>query len=600
MDSSDNHYKTSLDTEGSNPAAVKQPLPGLAEVEYDEFGFIKGYVCPSCGSPIKEAYVDDAGTRWFKCTHCGSYSSKPKPMERLQFERELTEAKRPITLKELNEVLATTVKRDEPAKSLAFLGMLLAQTEEDQYNIAFQAESSTGKSYIPLELVEYFPEEEKRIYGGASPTSFFHEVGVWDKERRVIRVDLAHKILIFLDQPHWMLMEKLRPLLSHDRKILTYKITDKREKAGLRTKTVELIGYPSVVFCTAKPTQEEQEKTRLWLLSPETSQEKLRESLWLIAKKECNREAFRQWLEQDPKRRWLKRRVGLIRASGIRNVVIPNEEQIFKRYLNGRSSLKPRDQRDFPRLLRIIKGLALLNCFHRKEVSPGTIEASREDIEEAFKLYRMIAPSNELGLSPETYEIYVQVIVPLASENHGISRKEIQKRYYEVFYRPLQDHRLRQQILPSLESAGLIRQEPNPDNKREILIYPTVPLTISSMKMEAPEPPGRLVNHKYSEQNSGVRQKPSLEPSKDIECTDVVSISAAQSLSATHKMEKPALADVVSRLRAEFNHLTEEEWLQRMVMLGLTREEACSLFEKLKGEALFWHDEDGRTVWSWA
>jgi hypothetical protein len=65
-------------------------------------------------------------------------------------------------------------------------------------------------------------------------------------------------------------------------------------------------------------------------------------------------------------------------------------------------------------------------------------------------------------------------------------------------------------------------------------------------------------------------------------------------------MEKPALADVVSRLRAEFNHLTEEEWLQRMVMLGLTREEACSLFEKLKGEALFWHDEDGRTVWSWA
>ncbi|MEM3462402.1 MAG: hypothetical protein QXJ15_01875 [Candidatus Bathyarchaeia archaeon] len=46
-------------------------------------------------------------------------------------------------------------------------------------------------------------------------------------------VDLEHKILVFLHQPHWMLMEKLRPLLSHDRRSLRYSITDKMEKAGL-------------------------------------------------------------------------------------------------------------------------------------------------------------------------------------------------------------------------------------------------------------------------------------------------------------------------------------------------------------------------------
>lgn len=599
MEMEKNHYKNSVDSAGSNPAAFQKSSEGFAEAEYDELGFVKGYVCPSCVNPLKEAYVDDAGTRWFKCSYCGKLSFKPKPVERAQLERELAEAKRSITLQELSEVLATTVKRDEPAKILTFLGMLLAQTDEDQYNIAFQAESSTGKSYIPLELIEYFPEEERCIYGGASPTSFFHEVGFWDKERKVIRVDLAGKILVFLDQPHWMLMEKLRPLLSHDRKVLTYKITDKREKAGLRTKTVELIGYPTVVFCTAKPTQEEQEKTRLWLLSPEISQEKLRESLWLIAKKEGNREAFSQWLEQDPKRRWLKRRVGLIRASGIRNIVIPDVEEILKRYLGGRSSLKPRDQRDFPRLLRLIKALALLNCFNRKEVHPGTIEASREDVEEAFRLYGIIAPSNELGLAPETYEIFVKVIAPLASENHGISRKEIQKRYYDVFHRPLQDYRLRQQILPSLESAGLIRQEPNPENKREILIYPTVPLTISPMKAEALEPPGKLVDQQYSERNSGVKQETTFEPVKFNERTDVVSISAAQNLSDFNKDGKPCIRDVVSKLRAKCNHLTEEEWKQCMVKLGLTPEEADSLFEKLKGEALFWHDEGGRKVWSW-
>jgi len=379
----------------------------------------------------------------------------------------------PLSASQLSDILATTIKRDEPCKVLTFLGMLLAQTEEDEFNVAFQTESSTGKSCIPLELIEYFPEGKRRIYAGASPTSFFHEVGVWDKERKVITVDLEGKILLFMDQPHWMLMEKLRPLLSHDRKVLTYEITDKREKAGLRTKTVELIGYPTVVFCTVKPTQEEQEKTRLWLLSPETSQEKLRESLWLIAQKEGNRPAFKEWLERNPLRRWPQARVGLIRGTGIKEIIVPDVEKILERYLSGRSCLKSRDQRDFPRLLRIIKGLALLNCFHRERVGEGAIVASQEDVDEAFKLYGTVAVPNELGLSPETYEIYAKVMVPLAS-NGGISKKEICREYWKVFHRPLQLRRLREQILPSLESAGLVTQEPDPNNKREVLVYPTV------------------------------------------------------------------------------------------------------------------------------
>jgi len=38
--------------------------------------------------------------------------------------------------------------------------------------------------------------------------------------------------------------------LSHDRKELLYKITDRREKKGLRTKNVIIRGFPSVIFCT--------------------------------------------------------------------------------------------------------------------------------------------------------------------------------------------------------------------------------------------------------------------------------------------------------------------------------------------------------------
>ena len=81
---------------------------------------------------------------------------------------------KPITFSEVAEVLSSTVKQDEASKLITFAGMLLAQTDEDQYNIAFQSESSAGKTYIPLEVIPYFPEDDTILIASASPTAFFH------------------------------------------------------------------------------------------------------------------------------------------------------------------------------------------------------------------------------------------------------------------------------------------------------------------------------------------------------------------------------------------------------------------------------------------
>jgi len=432
--------------------------------------------------------------------------------------------RREISISELNSILASTVKCDEATKALTFLGMLLAQTEADQYNIAFQAESSTGKSYIPLELVEYFPSETKRIYAGASLTSFFHQMGQWirlneiaghddvralfdsnelsDENRRVIFIDLESKILIFMDQPHWMLLEKLRPLLSHDRKMLRYDITDKTGRGGLRTETVIIRGYPTVVFATAKPTQEDQKRTRMWLLSPEAGQEKITRSLRLLGARISNRDAFKEWLQNHPTRNWLINRVLQIRASGIKNVIVPQWDKILERFMKERPYLTPRTQRDFPRLLCLIKGIALLNCFGRPQPTRESIIANDSDTEAGFTLYEALASSNELGLSPETYRIYEEVIALLCKAAGGVSRKDLIKQYWQAYHRPLADDRLRRQILPALESAGLITQEANPNDRRETLVYCTVPSPTSQAidgketSSKTPEP------QKYRGENS--------------------------------------------------------------------------------------------------
>jgi hypothetical protein len=183
-----------------------------------------------------------------------------------------------LSSEDLLEILGSTVKHDDENKAITFHAMLLTYTEEDQLNLGFLAESSTGKSYIPLELSNYFPSEDVIKLGYASPTAFFYDYGVlmhrqgipinfdmkpnkaaikedlevekgdvskaeveaaYKREMRKWKellkgsyylVDLHQKILIFLDMPHDMLLQRLRSLLSHDERQIMIKTTDKKER----------------------------------------------------------------------------------------------------------------------------------------------------------------------------------------------------------------------------------------------------------------------------------------------------------------------------------------------------------------------------------
>lgn len=390
---------------------------------------------------------------------------------------------RELGFEELSELLGITIIRDDVNKVITFLAMLSAYTEEDQFNVSFRAESSTGKSYIPLELARLFPPEDVIEIAYSSPTAFWHDRGEYDQDEGVIRIDLHRKILIFVDMPHDQLLERLRPLLSHDRKELTYKITDKREKAGLRTKTVIIQGFPAVIFCTGYLKLDEQEATRMILLSPETSQEKIREAIYLRATREANRRAFEELVERDPRRKMLRERIKRIKQANILDVVIEDPEEIAKRFIESRKRLKPRHMRDIARLLSIIKAFALLNFSHREKLHEGPsgtiIKASQKDVENAFKVWSMIAEPQEFCVSPFVYQVFKEIIEPLAQKKsitdpiRGLTKTEIMQAFLEKYGRPLSRIRLDRDILPSLEAAGLIETQPDPRDRRRTIIVPT-------------------------------------------------------------------------------------------------------------------------------
>ncbi len=403
-----------------------------------------------------------------------------------------------ISSEALLDTLGLTIKYDAENKLATFLCELSAYTENAQFNISYNAPSSTGKSYIPTEIARLFPEDDVMEIAYCSPTAFFHDVGQYDKEKNSYLVDLSHKILIFLDQPHNELLARLRPLLSHDKKEIAIKITDKTQKNGTKTKNILLRGYPSVIFCTAGLRIDEQEATRFLLLSPEVNQDKIQQGISATIRKEANSDDFKSWLEENPERALLKERIRAIKLEKIKEINIASHETIEKRFLEKNKTLKPRHQRDIKRLLSLIKSFAILNVWWR-ERNGSTITANEEDINEAFKLWDKIAVSQELNLPPYIYNLYKEVILPAWEAKNsdrsevfeeitgklGLSRQEVLDKHFAVYGRMLDSHQLRQQILPMLETAGLIVQEQDPSDKRKIMIFPSSLYQLSGVKINS-------------------------------------------------------------------------------------------------------------------
>jgi len=398
----------------------------------------------------------------------------------------------PLSLDELLEILGLTIKQDQQNKLVTFLCQLSAYTEDSQFNISFNAPSSTGKSFIPLEIAQLFPKEDVIKTGYASPTAFFHDQGEYKEELKGYEIDLERKILIFLDQPHDLLLQHLRPLLSHDEKEILIKITDKSQTHGLRTKNILLRGFSSVIFCTAGLKIDEQEATRMVLLSPEINQEKIREAIYAKVKKESDRKTYKDWLQGNAGRELLKERIMAIKQERIEEIIIKSPEKIEEIFTKQKRILKPRDARDVGRLISLVKTFALLNLWFR-ERNGQTIIANEDDISEAIKIWNKISESQELGIPPYIYSLYLKIVLTAFNEKNqiqdeeseqniqgiGLTRQEIISKHFQVYGRALSDWKLRQEIIPMWESAGLITQERDIDDKRKILISPTTPFTVS-------------------------------------------------------------------------------------------------------------------------
>lgn len=381
-----------------------------------------------------------------------------------------------LSLEDLAEILNITVKRDWGNKIITFLVMLGTYTDEEQSNILFKSESSTGKSYIPLELIQYFPKEDVHKVSYASPTSFYHTYGTpfyeiyftedkngkKKKQHRIKHydVDMAKQIYIFKDMPSDKLLIRLRSLLSHDEKDMQIQITDRTMKYGFRARKVVIHGYPTFIFCTASPVLDAQESTRFFVLSPDIAPEKIEDGIRLAAKRKGNKPEFVKYLNGMVGRVWLQNRINEIKSANIKDVVVRNTDRLADKFIKSREHLHPRHMRDFVRLISLIKYWAIFNYWNRDidKLPSGEkiIYANESDEIAGFSLYDNICDANEMGISPEVYQIYKLVLEKYDTDGFGLTKEQISANYLMEFHRPLSQRRLNKYIIPSLMASGLI------------------------------------------------------------------------------------------------------------------------------------------------
>jgi hypothetical protein len=297
----------------------------------------------------------------------------------------------------------------------------------------------------------------------------------WAKIPKVRLVNFEKKIVVLKDMPVDDLLKHIRSLMSHDEKIYIAEITDSKSGGGNLTKTVWLLGYGTFVFLSARFNQDEQEQTRLWLLSPEITQNKLESSIKMTGLKLANRNAFNSKVEANEARQALKTHLRAIKELGIREIIV-NEDQMnatIDEFLAAhKDQLSPRHQRDFPRLIALAKAHALYYYTERDITPDNDLTVKLEDLEYAKSTYATIAGSNELGIPPQIYELWIDKLKPILESGWRVTRREVAKFYYEMFKTNIGDRALKG-VINLLNNTGIVAEDMDPDDsRRKVLISP--------------------------------------------------------------------------------------------------------------------------------
>lgn len=350
--------------------------------------------------------------------------------------------------------------RDEAVRKAVFLVGVSAYTDNSQA-LSLQQIHSSGRTTIMTRMLSYFDDNDVWILGKLSPTSLIHERGEWDEEKQAFIINLDCKILGFVENPTLEVLQMLRPLLSHDKRELVYKITQHIKTGRLRTITSILKGWPAFIFAGARMPATEEYKSRWLTASPEVSPDKIKKVLEKQAEMFQEPERF----HPDEETETIKAAVRILREKYPIRVKVAFANLVAKHF----RSRHPEDMRWFKRFLGLIQASAALHCFQREKDADGYVLASTEDLKIAYEVFKTIETSTALGLGRHLISFWL-ALKDRSEKLKDLDFNDAQAAFYQAFQKTISKKRLKEDWLDPLEAAGLIDLEEAAEDKRKKVI----------------------------------------------------------------------------------------------------------------------------------
>jgi len=331
------------------------------------------------------------------------------------------------------DVIGKIIKEEDSNIKQILLAMFSAFTNDPQ-NIRILAPSSEGKTYLVTKVMSLFPEKYVIPLANVTPKAIKYCLvsgkivengsGNWQdydiainpleeelsktkdkdkqeklkkqiqelKESACDKIDFRNKILIFLDSQSFAAFEELKPVLSHDLKNLKSFSVNKSKSGSIEGKKTLSIGFPTVIYCSAKDEHKKDEaneiNTRFNSISLNSNRKKYRKMLEL----EAVHSSLPDFIFQEE----------ILNEEEIENIQqkivdhieeLKENNQILNPFALGISALFPDDAGSRTRQLKILNNntrmLTLLNQNNRPKLVVDSEKipiVTRKDIEDACNL----------------------------------------------------------------------------------------------------------------------------------------------------------------------------------------------------------------------
>lgn len=387
----------------------------------------------------------------------------------------------------IDQALEKTIKHDQMHRRLVLLSMISAYGP-NPLNVTLKAETTTGKSWIMTQTATFFPERDVLKYCDASPKAFYWKFGKLKckehgdecppncKSEKYKVISFRNKILMFLDQPNDLLLQHMKPLLSHDERILVRAVTDPSRRGSTKTIEIHLEDWPSLCFASCQQQTDPEIASRTFIISPDDSAEKIDQVIDFQTLKEKDPHKWKQEYENDQQVIIAKQIIKEIKelSESYKSIVIekPYIDYLEKQFKE-RFPTCPRSMRAFPQLLGVIDAVTMLNhrTRNKTECEDDTLKISStiEDGKAALEILEHFLEGLKYGLSNAVIDTYHNIIKPLIKTNGPVSKRDIILKYRDVKGRWIGERWIHRYYITPILDRGLLNEDQDPTDKRRVL-----------------------------------------------------------------------------------------------------------------------------------